>query len=103
MPRNATIYRVLIASPSDVFEEREAARNVIYNWNASHSANMSIMFEPVLWETHVTPELGDRSQSIINRQIVDDSDILIGMFWTRVGTPTGTFESGTVDEIELYI
>lgn len=103
MPRTATIYRILIASPSDVFEEREAVRNVIYNWNASHSVDMSIMFEPVLWETHVNPELGDRPQSIINRQIVDDSDILIGMFWTRVGTPTGTFESGTIEEIEQYL
>jgi len=103
MPREATIYRVLIASPSDVFEEREAVQNVIYNWNASNSVDMSIMFEPVLWETHVIPELGDRPQSIINKQIVNDSDILIGIFWTRIGTSTGTYESGTIEEIEQFI
>jgi hypothetical protein len=25
---------------------------------------------------------------------------LIGVFWTRVGTPTGIAESGTLEEIE---
>ncbi len=103
MPRESTIYRVLIASPSDVFEEREAVQNVIYNWNSSNSVDMSIMFEPVLWETHVNPELGDRPQSIINRQIVNDSDILIGIFWTRIGTSTGIYESGTIEEIEQFM
>lgn len=103
MPRDATIYRVLIASPSDVFEEREAARNIIYEWNASHSIDMSIMLEPVLWETYVHPELGDRPQSIINKQIVSDADVLIGMFWTKIGTSTGAFESGTIEEIEQFI
>ena len=103
MPRDATIYRVLIASPSDVCEEREAARNIIYEWNASHSIDMSIMLEPVLWETYVHPELGDRPQSIINKQIVSDADVLVGMFWTKVGTSTGAFESGTIEEIEQFI
>lgn len=55
---------------------------------------------PVRWETHSTPEYGDRAQAFLNRQLVADCDMLIGAFWTRVGTPTGDFESGTLEEIE---
>jgi hypothetical protein len=47
--------------------------------------------------------MGDRPQGIINRQLVDIADVLIGVFWTRLGTPTGEAESGTVEEIERFI
>jgi hypothetical protein len=32
--------------------------------------------------------------------VVDTCDLLIGTFWTRLGTPTPEAESGTVEEIE---
>lgn len=57
---------------------------------------------PVRWETHSVPEYGDRPQAILNRHLVAECDILIGAFWTRVGTPTGTSESGTIEEIEQF-
>jgi hypothetical protein len=47
--------------------------------------------------------MGDRAQGIINRQIVDSSDILFGVFWHRVGTPTGEARSGTIEEIERSV
>ncbi len=56
-----------------------------------------------MWETHSTPEMGDRPQAIINKQIVTSCDFLIGAFWTRIGTHTGVAESGTVEEIEELI
>jgi len=60
------------------------------------------MLDAVLWETHSWPEMGDRAQAIINRQLVDDCDILIGIFWTRLGSPTGEFASGTAEEIARF-
>lgn len=54
---------------------------------------------PLRWETHSSPELGSSPQSIINRQIVDSCDIAVGVFWTRLGTPTDAAESGTAEEI----
>jgi hypothetical protein len=37
---------------------------------------------------------------VINRYIVDDCDLLVGVFWTRLGSPTGKADSGTIEEIE---
>lgn len=102
MPRQALVYKILIASPSDVKQERRAIPEVIHAWNVVNSATYGVMLEPVLWETHATPEMGTRPQAIINKQLVENSDILIGVFWTRLGTQTGQAESGTVEEIEEF-
>ncbi len=45
---------------------------------------------------------GDRPQALLNRQIVARGDFLIGIFGTRLGTPTGVAESGTIEEIEQF-
>ena len=100
MPVEAKVYRVLIASPRDVAEERDIIRNQIYRWNAIHTRDMKIVLIPVGWETDATPSLEERGQAVINRQLVDTCDLLIGTFWTRLGTPTPEAESGTVEEIE---
>ncbi len=58
---------------------------------------------PVKWETSTTPLLGGRPQAIINDQIVEDADLLVGVFWTRLGTNTGEAVSGTTEEIEQFV
>ena len=103
MSFTATTYRVLIASPSDLTEEREAATMAINDWNAQHAATEGIVLLPIKWETHTRPESGVRPQAAINAQIVQTSDILIGMFWTKLGTDTGVAESGTVEEINQFV
>jgi hypothetical protein len=90
-------YKVLIASPSDLVEERQVATEAINDWNAQHAAAESIILLPVKWETHALPQTGARPQQTINDQLVSTSDILIGMFWTKLGTDTGAAESGTVE------
>jgi hypothetical protein len=96
-------YRVLIASPSDMVEERQAATEAVNDWNAQHAAAESVVLLPVKWETHATPRSGVRPQEAINRQLVCGCDILVGMFWTKIGTPTGVAESGTVEEIDQFV
>lgn len=96
----ATVYRILIASPSDVNEERLAIPEVIHAWNDTHAMAMRVVLLPVMWERQAVPEMGARPQAIINRQLVPDCDMLIGAFWTRIGSHTGVAESGTVEEIE---
>ena len=102
MPQQATIYRVLVASPGDCFHEREAVKLIVAEWNAIHSIDESAMIEAVMWETHSRPDLGGRPQEIINNQIVESCDFIIGFFWTKLGTPTGVAESGTAEEIEIF-
>ena len=103
MPKHATVIQVMIASPGDVANERRIAKEIIDEWNAIHSADRATILLPVMWETHAFPAMGDRAQSIINKQIVSDADILIAIFWTRIGTPTGVAPSGTVEEINEHI
>ncbi|TLM63964.1 MAG: hypothetical protein FDZ69_12070 [Deltaproteobacteria bacterium] len=96
----ARVFRILIASPSDVIDEREIAVKIIQEWNDLNSAERQLVLLPLRWETHSAPEYGQRPQAIINRQVVDNCDILVGIFWTRIGTPTGLADSGTLEEIE---
>jgi hypothetical protein len=90
----------LIASPSDVLEERDWAVRVIQDWNDLNSAERRLVLLPLRWETHSAPEYGKQPQEVINRQVVDGCDLLIGIFWTRIGSPTGKSESGTLEEID---
>lgn len=101
MSFDAKVYRVLIASPGDLEQERGVIEAVINDWNASHAADEGMVLLPMRWE-HAVPEYGERPQAILNRRLVGECDILIGAFWSRVGTPTGGSESGTVEEIEQF-
>jgi hypothetical protein len=103
MPFKSETYRVLIASPSDLTEERQAATDAVNEWNALHAAAESVVLLPVKWETHATPESGVRPQAAINRQLVQQCDLLVGMFWTKIGTRSGVAESGTVEEIDQFV
>ena len=100
MAFDGRVFRVLIASPSDVEEEREIAVRVIQEWNDLYSYSRQVVLLPLRWETHSAPEYGVRPQEVINRAIVDECDLLVGAFWTRIGTPTGEADSGTLEEIE---
>src|SRR6266536_3505617 len=103
MPFSANVLRILIASPSDTRSERELLRRIVWQWNDDHAEETNVVLLPVLWETHSVPEMPGRPQSILNRQLGDRCDLLIGTFWTRLGTPTGEERSGTVEEIMSFI
>src|ERR1700731_4094312 len=103
MSFKAEIYRVLIASPSDLAEERQVATEAINEWNSQHAIAEAVVLLPVKWETHAAPRSGVRPQEAINDQLVHNSDILLGMFWTKIGTSTGVAESGTVEEIDQFV
>lgn len=69
--------------------QMQPATEVVNEWNAQHAATQSAVLLPVKWETHATPRSGVRPQEAINKQLVRVCDILIGMFWTKLGTSTG--------------
>jgi hypothetical protein len=78
-------------------------RSAIEEWNTIHSADRHLILQSLGWETHSTPYMGDRPQAIINKQVLQGCDLLIAMFWTRLGSPTGKASSGTVEEIEEHL
>lgn len=103
MSYTATTFNVMIASPGDVASERAIVRDVVYEWNAVHSSSRKLVLLPIGWETHSSPEMGAPAQAIINKQVLAKCDLLVGVFWTRIGTPTERHLSGTVEEIEEHI
>ena len=103
MSYTATVLKVMLASPSDVSQEIQIARSVIQEWNVVHAEDRNVVLMAVSWETHSSPEMGDRPQAIINKQVLADCDLLVAVFWTRLGSPTGAAPSGTVEEIEEHL
>jgi len=84
MAFDAKVFKVLVASPGDVVEEREAIPEVIARWNNINSESIGIVLLPVKWETHSAPLMGGRAQGVINDQVVKTCDMAIGVFWTRL-------------------
>ncbi len=106
MPDNGiTRVKVLVASPGDVSEERNIAVEVIRDWHSRHPG-CQLMLDPVLWEKRSAPESkrdGGGVQEVLNHQIVDDCDCAVGIFWTRIGTPTKVAPGGAVEEVERML
>jgi hypothetical protein len=103
MPFPAIGINVMIASPSDVEQERQAARELIHEWNDTNAQDQRIVLLPMGWESHSSPKMGDRPQAIINSQVLNQCDLLVAIFWTRLGTATGEAASGTVEEITKHV
>jgi hypothetical protein len=103
MAYDAKVLEVMIASPGDVSAERQVVREVLTGWNAMHARARKATLMPVGWETHSAPELGGRPQQMVNDRLLIHCDLLVGIFWTRLGSPTGVAASGTVEEIEEHI
>jgi hypothetical protein len=103
MAYTAQVFNVMIASPSDVAAERSVVREVVHEWNAVHSFTKRVVLQPIGWETHSSPTMGSHPQQVLNEQILAKCDLLVGVFWTRVGTRTPEYESGSVEEVERHI
>jgi hypothetical protein len=103
MPYKATVFNVLIASPGDVQEERDIARAVVHEWNSVHSRSRKVVLMPRGWEKDAYSSMGGRPQGELNKQIVDDADLLVAIFGTRVGTPTGEAEGGSIEELARHM
>lgn len=99
MAQKVTKYGVLISSPGDVHQERVAVRNIISRWNLEHSATKNVILEALMWETHAQPTMDLKAQQAINQNLLKRADLLIAILWSRMGTPTDKFGSGTEEEI----
>lgn len=83
--------------------ERKVVTEEIHRWNDANALARKLVLLPVKWETHSTPQHGDHPQAIINRQLLDEADIVVAIFGTRIGTPTERYVSGTVEEIKKHV
>lgn len=99
---SATIYQIMFGSPSDIEEEIQVAFQVLNHWNSLHSEQSKIVLLPLHWSISSYPAMGKHPQKILDEQLVEKSDLLICIFGTRLGSPTDTEISGTVEEIKEH-
>lgn len=96
----ARVLNVLIASPGDAMSARDAVEGTVLSWNRDRARASRVVLLSLRWEVDAVPELGAGGQAIINRQLIDDADIVIGLFQSRLGKPTERHVSGTAEELQ---
>lgn len=104
MPKNKETHMVVLASPGDLPEERELVVKVINEINKVARYD-NIELELRRWEDDAFPALHkDGPQAIIDEALnIKESDVFIGLFHMRFGTPTHKSSSGTEHEIKQAI
>jgi hypothetical protein len=101
---DVTMLDVLIASPGDASSGRDTAERALHDWNDHRSETEGIILRPRLWEVASVPIQGrGDAQSVINSQLVDESDIVIAIFYGRLGTATPRDISGTAEEVNRSV
>ena len=104
MKRNVIMYDLLLSCPGDAYNEcYPAVKEAIEKINADPQINNSASISLKHWSTSSYPQSGEQAQKLLNSQIVNDADIAIAIFWTRFGTPTDDYNSGTEEEIDLLM
>ena len=104
MKHNVTMYDLLLSCPGDAYREcYPAVKKAIERFNADPQINNSVIISLKHWSTDSYPQSGGQAQKLLNLQIVNDADIAIAIFWTRFGTPTDDYGSGTEEEIDLLL
>ena len=103
MPQNIMQYSLLFSCPGDISVERDIAKKVVDEFNHLYSSTFGVSLILKYWGTDVYPESGGKPQDLINAQLVDKCDAAIAVFWTRFGSPTDKYGSGTEEEIERML
>ncbi len=94
------VLRVVVASPKDVQQERNALVEVAEELNRGIAGDRALRIDISRWETDVYPGFHiEGPQGLIDLSLsIEDCDLLIGIFWKRFGTPTLDAKSGTEHE-----
>lgn len=99
----AKTYNIMIGAPSDIEEEVQTVKEVINEWNYINAELHHTVLLPLHWSISAYPCSGEHPQKILDRQIVNRSDLLICIFGSKLGTPTDTDISGSVEEITEHL
>ncbi len=98
MTTNPKIVKVLAGSPEDVADERRILLEVEDEINRTIGRQHGVRVDIYTGERDALPGFAEDAQAVISDQFPKDYDVFIGIFWNRLGTPTGRAESGTVEE-----
>lgn len=91
---------LFVASPGDVAKERQAVQAVVTEIQRTIGPVLQINIRPFLWEHDLGPGAHPEGpQGLVDAQSnLAKCDILVGIFWNRLGTPTADGKTGTEHE-----
>lgn len=90
-------FRVFVASPGDVQDERSRLPKVVESLNKTLGKLLNVVVELWRWEADAPPAVGE-PQALINPEL-DAADVVLVILWNRFGTPTAAGTTGTESEV----
>lgn len=103
MPKNITQYDLLISCPGDIQSEIKLIEQAVEEFNERYSDTLGIAIRTRHWRKSSYAQSGGKPQALLNEQFVKDCDAAVALLWTRFGTPTDEYGSGTEEEIEIML
>ncbi|RGF54606.1 hypothetical protein DV740_00765 [Roseburia sp. AF02-12] len=103
MPKNVVQYDLLISCPGDIISEISIIEDAVSQFNTQFSDALGISIRTKHWSKNSYAQSGGKPQTLLNEQFVNDCDAAVAILWTRFGTPTDEYGSGTEEEIEIML
>jgi len=97
------IVKVALGGPSDAEEAKRAVDELEHRLNRDRELiqrDISILVRRWPHDTHSTIGTDTDGQLVTSEQIFEDSDVVVIVFKSQLGSPTSRYDSGTVEEIE---
>jgi hypothetical protein len=102
VPKPILLLRVVVASPGDVKPERDALEEIITEVNRDTARPAELYLELARWETDARAGFNAGGpQGLIDPILkIDECELVIGIFWSRLGSPTSDGKTGTEHEFQ---
>lgn len=103
MSKNVVQYDLLISCPGDIENEIRIIEDAVSRFNTQFSDVLGIRIRTKHWRKNSYAQSGGKPQTLLNEQFVNDCDAAVAILWTRFGTPTDQYDSGTEEEVEIML
>ena len=103
MAQNVTLYNLLISCPGDIKKEVTLIEAAVDEFNELYAEILGITIKTRHWSKSSYAQSGGKPQALLNEQFVNKCDAAVAIFWTRFGSPTDEYGSGTEEEIEIML
>lgn len=103
MAQSVTLYNLLISCPGDVKNEVAIIESAVDEFNELYAVPLGITIKTRYWSKSSYAQSGGKPQTLLNEQFVNKCDAAVAIFWTRFGSPTDEYGSGTEEEIEIML
>jgi hypothetical protein len=94
--------RIVLSSPSDAIPLRRRITSHIDKISRQTQNGYNVCFDVISSERGIRGGIAAYPQAVIDAQLAE-CDMYLGVMWTRVGTPTKKFASGTIEEFEVML